>query len=379
MKISLKSLIDTDKDYYIKNAIYSKKLNKLKLIIVGKKEKEIEEKLEKYFSYVNLALKYEDIIKKEEKANPIEEFYENQPLPDFYETGYENEEEIVVENKKEEIQEKKPEQKDKNIFDLPNIENNKYDNTKDDKPSSLRDLKKLELENMIQNARNNKKESDKKEKNPSEILKYGRNIKADEFKIEEIYDKKGMNLSLKGEIFGIDIFESKRGNFIYSFDLEDDTDAIACKMFVQPRNKEKLDKLKENMAVKVQGVLNYDGYSHEDVFTVNSMEECEKKQRLDTYPKKRVELEIHTKMTNLDGFVDMDELAKRLKSWGHTACGITDTETLQALPDMYDKLGKNDIKMLAGAELLLVDKNLRILTNNYNKKINDISELKDQK
>lgn len=62
-------------------------------------------------------------------------------------------------------------------------------------------------------------------------------------------------------------------------------------------------------------------------------------------------------MTNLDGFVDMDELAKRLKSWGHTACGITDTETLQALPDMYDKLGKNDIKMLAGSELLLVDKN----------------------
>ena len=49
MKISLKSIIDTDKDYYIKNAIYSKKLNKLKLIILGKKEKDIEEKLEKYF------------------------------------------------------------------------------------------------------------------------------------------------------------------------------------------------------------------------------------------------------------------------------------------------------------------------------------------
>ena len=39
MKISLKSIIDTDKDYYIKNAIYSKKLNKLKLIIVGKNKR----------------------------------------------------------------------------------------------------------------------------------------------------------------------------------------------------------------------------------------------------------------------------------------------------------------------------------------------------
>ncbi|MDU2830569.1 MAG: DNA-binding protein, partial [Anaerococcus sp.] len=219
MKISLKSIIDTDKDYYIKNAIYSKKLNKLKLIIVGEKEKEIEEKLEKYFSYVNLAIKYEDIKNDKPQVNPIEEFYENQPLPDFYETGYEDEGEEIVEDKKEEIQEKNSNNEDKDIFDLPKLEEKKDENITEEKPSSLRDLKKLELENMIQNARNNKKNSEKVQKEPSDILKYGRIIKADEFKIEEIYDKKGMNLSLRGRVFGIDIFESKRGNFIYSFDL----------------------------------------------------------------------------------------------------------------------------------------------------------------
>lgn len=376
MKINLKSLIETDENYYINKAIYSKKLNKLKLIIEGKKDLEIEKKLEAYFSYVNLSLKFEE---KNEEINQIDDFYENQPLPEYYETGYENPEDL-----KENVGEKKQEEKEKSsdkidIFDLPKIEENKEISDKEENASSLRDLKKIELENMIQNARNNKKNSEKKVKESSEILKYGRNINGDLFKIEEIYDKKGMNLSIKGEIFCIDIFESKKGNFIYSFDLEDESDAIACKMFVQPRNKEKLENLKENMLVQVQGVLNYDSYSHEDVFTVNSMIECEKKERLDTYPKKRVELEIHTKMTNLDGFVDMDELSKKLKAWGHTACGITDTETLQALPDMYSKLGKNDIKMLAGAELLLVDKNLRILTNNYNKKINDIKDLKNQK
>ena len=376
MKINLKSLIETDENYYINKAIYSKKLNKLKLIIEGKKDLEIEKKLEAYFSYVNLSLKFEE---KSEKINPIDDFYESQPLPEYYETGYENPEDLS-ENIGEKDQEEKEKSSDKmDIFELPKIEENKEISDKEYNSSSLRDLKKIELENMIQNARNNKKSSEKKVKESSEILKYGRNINGDLFKIEEIYDKKGMNLSIKGEVFCIDIFESKKGNFIYSFDLEDESDAIACKMFVQPRNKEKLENLKENMLVQVQGVLNYDSYSHEDVFTVNSMIECEKKERLDTYPKKRVELEIHTKMTNLDGFVDMDELSKKLKAWGHTACGITDTETLQALPDMYSKLGGNGIKMLAGAELLLVDKNLRILTNNYNKKINDIKDLKNQK
>ncbi|WP_316131581.1 exonuclease domain-containing protein, partial [Anaerococcus vaginalis] len=380
MKINLKSIIEIDKDYYINKAIYSKKLNKLKLNILGEYDENIEKKLESYFSYVNLSLQFEMENKKE--TNSIDDFYESQPLPDYYETGYEN-----PENVGENIEEKNQESKEaslnnKDIFDLPKIEKDKKESSKsqeEEKTSSLRDLKKIELENMIENARNNKKNSEKKEVKQEEILKYGRNISGDLFKIEEIYDKKGMNLSIKGEIFGIDIFESKRGNFIYSFDLEDESDAIACKMFVQPRNKSKLENLKENMIVQVQGVLNYDSFSHEDVFTVNSMVECEKKERLDTYPKKRVELEIHTKMTNLDGFVDMDELSQKLKAWGHSACGITDTETLQALPDMYDKLGKNDIKMLAGAELLLVDKNLRILTNNYNKKINDISDLKNQR
>ncbi|MFR6221246.1 MAG: exonuclease domain-containing protein, partial [Anaerococcus sp.] len=379
MKINLKSIIEIDKDYYINKAIYSKKLNKLKLNILGEYDENIEKKLESYFSYVNLSLQFEKENKKE--TNSIDDFYESQPLPDYYETGYENPENLGENNEEKNQESKEASLNNQDIFDLPKIEEDKKEPSKsqEEKTSSLRDLKKIELENMIENARNNKKNSEKKEIKQAEILKYGRNINGDFFKIEEIYDKKGMNLSIKGEIFGIDVFESKRGNFIYSFDLEDESDAIACKMFVQPRNKSKLENLKENMIVQVQGVLNYDSFSHEDVFTVNSMVECEKKERLDTYPKKRVELEIHTKMTNLDGFVDMDELAKKLKAWGHSACGITDTETLQALPDMYDKLGKNDIKMLAGAELLLVDKNLRILTNNYNKKINDISDLKNQR
>ncbi|MDU0946227.1 MAG: exonuclease domain-containing protein, partial [Anaerococcus vaginalis] len=380
MKINLKSIIEIDKDYYINKAIYSKKLNKLKLNIIGEYDENIEKKLESYFSYVNLSLQFEKENKKE--TNSIDDFYESQPLPDYYETGYENPENLGENNEEKNQESKESSLNNQDIFDLPKIEEEKKEPSKkqeEEKASSLRDLKKIELENMIENARNNKKNSEKKEIKQAEILKYGRNINGDLFKIEEIYDKKGMNLSIKGEIFGIDVFESKKGNFIYSFDLEDESDAIACKIFVQPRNKSKLENLKEKMIVQVQGVLNYDSFSHEDVFTVNSMVECEKKERLDTYPKKRVELEIHTKMTNLDGFVDMDELAKKLKAWGHSACGITDTETLQALPDMYDKLGKNDIKMLAGAELLLVDKNLRILTNNYNKKINDISDLKNQR
>lgn len=363
MKIELKSLIDTSGNYYIENASYSKKINRLKLTLVGREDENIRQQLEKYFSYVNVVVRFIDGKKdiKNEVSESIEDFYKNQPLPEYYDNGLDDNA-IYEDNFKNDIK--------------PIIGEEIDSNPNENKDTSYRDRKKIELENMIQDARNNKKEEKIPKKN-DDMLKYGRNIKADLFTIDEIYDKKGINLSLKGEIFDVDIFESKRGNFIYSFDLEDETDAIACKMFVNPRSKDKLDKLKNNSYVQVEGILNYDNYAHEDVFTVNSMAEVEKRQRLDTYPKKRVELEIHTKMTNLDGFVDMDELNQRLKVWGHKACGITDTETLQALPDMYDKLKKNDIKMLPGAELLLVDKNLRILTNNHQKDISKVKDIKD--
>ena len=238
MKINLKSIIEIDKDYYINKAIYSKKLNKLKLNIIGEYDENIEKKLESYFSYVNLSLQFEKENKKE--TNSIDDFYESQPLPDYYETGYENSENLGENNEEKNQESKEASLNNQDIFDLPKIEEDKIEpskNQEEEKTSSLRDLKKIELENMIENARNNKKNSEKKEIKQTEILKYGRNINGDFFKIEEIYDKKGMNLSIKGEIFGIDVFESKRGNFIYSFDLEDESDAIACKMFVQPRNK----------------------------------------------------------------------------------------------------------------------------------------------
>ncbi len=222
MKINLKSIIEIDKDYYINKAIYSKKLNKLKLNIIGEYDENIEKKLESYFSYVNLSLQFEKENKKE--TNSIDDFYESQPLPDYYETGYENPENLGENNEEKNQESKEASLNNQDIFDLPKIEEEKKEpskNQEEEKTSSLRDLKKIELENMIENARNNKKNLEKKEIKQAEILKYGRNINGDLFKIEEIYDKKGMNLSIKGEIFGIDIFESKNLlKFLYGRDIE---------------------------------------------------------------------------------------------------------------------------------------------------------------
>src|SRR5699024_8673032 len=164
---------------------------------------------------------------------------------------------------------------------------------------------------------------------------------------------------------------------IYTFDLEDKTDAISCKLFANKKNNFKLEGLKDGLDVQVEGVLNFDDFAKEDVFTVNSMVDALISKKVDLATDKRFELELHSKYTNLDGFVDDGELLPVLKDWGWDTIGITDTENLQVLPYVYDKYKKNGIRVLNGVELLLVEDELRILTNLSNEEVPTFKDLED--
>ena len=89
----------------------------------------------------------------------------------------------------------------------------------------------------------------------------------------------------------------------------------------------------------------------------DSIEKVEKKERVDTYPEKRVELHAHTKMSAMDGLNDVNQMIKTAEKWGHKAVAITDHGVVQAFPDA-SHAGK-DIKILYGCEgYLLEDRDL---------------------
>lgn len=248
--------------------------------------------------------------------------------------------------------------------------------------NSFEDLKKAkeaQLQRKIAQAinyQNNQKEKQEAKKK-TDGLNFGRKIKNDPIEIQDIYDKKGVTNSLIGTIYGLSVFETKSGYFIYTFDLEDKTDAISCKLFANKKNNFKLEGLKDGLDVQVEGVLNFDDFAKEDVFTVNSMVDALISKKVDLATDKRFELELHSKYTNLDGFVDDGELLPVLKDWGWDTIGITDTENLQVLPYVYDKYKKNGIRVLNGVELLLVEDELRILTNLSNEEVPTFKDLED--
>jgi len=64
----------------------------------------------------------------------------------------------------------------------------------------------------------------------------------------------------------------------------------------------------------------------------------------------RVELHAHTKMSQMDGGMNVADYIERAARWNHLAVGITDHGNVQVYPEAYSLSKKHNIKLLFGTE-----------------------------
>ena len=67
-----------------------------------------------------------------------------------------------------------------------------------------------------------------------------------------------------------------------------------------------------------------------------------------------VSLHNHTYFSVLDGLIDPDKLAPRVKEWGMPAIAITDHGNLSGVPDFYNACKKSGVKPILGIEAYVV-------------------------
>ena len=142
---------------------------------------------------------------------------------------------------------------------------------------------------------------------------------------------------------------------ILSFNIFDGTSTIACKAFLE---KEKSNEVKNRIAkakgLRVEGTARYSTYSREVEIGVNTVLEStgfKKEKRMDGAPVKRVELHMHTQMSQMDAITPCSDLLKRAKEWGWNAIAITDHGVVQSFPDAHHfQEAGNDLKVIYGVE-----------------------------
>lgn len=114
------------------------------------------------------------------------------------------------------------------------------------------------------------------------------------------------------------------------------------------------DKLKNAKTVIVRGLYNNDQYMKEYIVTADSIETVLRAEKTDDAEEKRVELHLHTSLSEMDGISSPKAIINRAIKWGHKAIAVTDHGVVQALPEAYNT-AKGKIKLILGIEGYLVD------------------------
>ncbi|WP_142414361.1 PolC-type DNA polymerase III [Hathewaya massiliensis] len=199
----------------------------------------------------------------------------------------------------------------------------------------------------------------------------GKNINEEPIAISEV------NLDLdkaciEGDLFKLEIKETKTGKILFVFNLTDYTSSITLKCFP---NKNSIDKMKEELKVgehyKIKGDIRYDKFINENIIFAQDIIKLEKIEKLDLCEEKRVELHLHTNMSAMDGITPTKKLVERAAKWGHKAIAITDHGVAQAFPEAMDASKKYNIKVIYGVEAYLVDDGTPIIIGGENRTIED--------
>ncbi|SOB93235.1 DNA polymerase III catalytic subunit PolC type [Ureibacillus xyleni] len=163
---------------------------------------------------------------------------------------------------------------------------------------------------------------------------------------------------IEGYVFAVEIKELKSGRSLLELKMTDYTDSILVKMFSRDKeDAEIMARLKKGMWIKVRGSVQNDTFVRDLVIMANDINEIYKESRKDLAPEgeKRVELHLHTPMSQMDAVTPVDQLVAQAAKWGHPAIAITDHAVAQAFPEAYSAGKKHGIKIIYGVEANLVD------------------------
>lgn len=195
-------------------------------------------------------------------------------------------------------------------------------------------------------------------------LLYGRNCDGELTAIKDIQDEIG-EVVVHGQVTFLETREIRNEKTIIIFHLTDFTDSISCKIFVKNEQlPDILGELKKGGFYRIKAVAIYDKFDHEiglgSVAGIKAISDFREK-RQDNSMEKRVELHLHTVMSDNDSVVQIKDIVNRAHDWGHPAVAITDHGVLQGFPiarHAYEdlKLPKEDpFKIIYGVEAYFVD------------------------
>ena len=164
---------------------------------------------------------------------------------------------------------------------------------------------------------------------------YGKPFKGNPVPMKDLNLDMG-SVIVEGRVFNIDHKELKKRNaWVISFDVTDNTNSVHINRFMEAGEaKPILENVKAGGVLKIQGKLEINRYDNEMVLKPFAMQPGSMPKRKDLAEgMKRVELHLHTTMSNMDALTSTKAAIKQAAAWGHRAIAITDHGCCQSFTD----------------------------------------------
>ena len=191
------------------------------------------------------------------------------------------------------------------------------------------------MENIpVVSAAQKTKEENKQQ--PQSETFYGKPFKGNAVSMSQLSMDMG-TIIVEGRVFHVDHKELKKRNaWVVKFDMTDESNSIRISRFLEAGEaKPIIENVKVGSILRVQGKLTEDRFENDIVLKPYAM--CPgtaAAKRKDTAEgQKRVELHLHTSMSNMDALTSTKAAIKQAAAWGHKAIAITDHGCVQSFTD----------------------------------------------
>ena len=179
---------------------------------------------------------------------------------------------------------------------------------------------------------------------------YGKKLTGNLIELSNLTPDEGESL-VWGEIFFSEIVATKSGKgYKVKFQMYDGTNSVTVKMVTGNNQFDILSgALKKGNCVIVHGVYKMDDWEKDYCLEPDSIATVKKcPEKTDTAEEKRIELHLHTSMSQMDAVSPVADVVKQAVKWGHKAVAITDHGVVQSFPDAMSTL--DDLKKSGEAE-----------------------------
>ena len=197
---------------------------------------------------------------------------------------------------------------------------------------------------------------------------YGKPFQGKPIPMSEVDLNQGFVI-VEGKVFHVEHKELKKNNaWVINFDMTDYTGSVRVNRYMDNNEaKPILEAIREGSVIQVKGKPTENRYDNEMVLKPFGIMPGSMPKRQDTATEgKRVELHLHTTMSNMDALTNTAEAVKQAAAWGHRAIAITDHGCVQSFPDA--------MKAAAKAKVAGTEENIKILYGCEGYYVNDVDD-----